>query len=573
MQRIVELCTLERFGSDDKLDMSQYKLSKMSSIIKKKYVLTADTKSNLDQFNKYNSIVINKGLDYDRNRVFRMVNGVPENIVDVNFSRNYILTIPMGIFSSNLVHLNISRCLINVLGDIHHNLPMLKTFICSYNPLTFIPEIPETIEVFRARDCKLTALPKLPSGLKSLSVQNNFLELLPNELIECDKLESLKYDNNKGIKVGDKLLMHLDDHFERLAMKKHDEKMRLIEEAKAKTEGEADVPVVGYVVKPVSVYSDGQNAHNVTVGDSTVDSLSNLMKDMCLVPLSSVLKSLKSVMDDLIKIKQLLDCLEELEINFTSIDDILRVKRTLSKMSSNNETVAKALGYAKSISVSFWNRFSNDLLADVKWVKNVSMNDIDKVYPFMTDMCTSEVVYKKLNVSFGEVFKRFWNRLRKSNSKDEIFKIFVTTIPDMTTVCVSARFSGLVNCLSGFYDDIRIEISVRDQIESKYKYVTKKFKKFVENPLKFNLKCFENFKDLLVEMELEEKVVDEWISPFVDDIVDHIRENKIDVDFSCPYVVVEKSEKSEEFDEKMLLPTEVVNRLRDDIVIAEECVL
>lgn len=569
MQRIVELCTLEKFNKDGKIDLSQYKLSKTNGIVKKKYVLTADTKSNLEQFNKYNSIVINKGLDYNRNRVFRLVNGIPDNVNDVNFSRNYILTIPMGIFSSNLLHLNISRCLINILGDIHHNLPMLKTFICSYNPLTFIPELPDTIEVFRARDCKLTALPKLPSGLKSLSVQNNFLEVLPNELIECDALESLKYDNNKGIKVGEKLLMHLDDHFDKLAMKKHNEKIRLIEEAKLNSID--NIPVIGYAsVQPVSVYSDGQNAHNVTVSDSTVESLNNLMKDICLVPLSSVLKSLKNVMNNLIKIKHLSDCLEELNIDFTSIDDILRIKKTLSKMSDDNKTVTKALGYAKSISVSFWNRFSNDLLVDIEWVKSVSVLDINKIYPFIEDMCKSKVIYKKLDVSFAEVFKRFWNRLKKSESKDEIFKVFITTMSDLTSVCVSARFSGLVNCLCGFYDDIRIEISVRDQIESKYKYVTKKFKSFVENPLKFNLKCLENFKDLLIEMKLEEKVINEWISPFVDEIVDHIRENGIEINFINPYVVVEKSEKSEEFDEKMVLPKEVISRLQDVIVVAEK---
>ena len=49
----------------------------------------------------------------------------------------------------------------------------------------------------------------------------------------------------------------------------------------------------------------------------------------------------------------------------------------------------------------------------------------------------------------------------------------------------------------------------------------------------------------LIEIKLEEKLINEWISPFVDEIVDHIIENGIEINFMNPYVVVEKSEKSE----------------------------
>ena len=128
---------------------------------------------------------------------------------DANF-RYYLSTqFPKGYITAADVYateiLNASSEYITTLQGLEY-FTRLVNFDCSENNLTWLPSLPNTLEILRCRKNRLTSLPNLPSGLTLLQCDNNQLTALPTMPAS---LQTLECENNKL--SGSVSLSHLSE--------------------------------------------------------------------------------------------------------------------------------------------------------------------------------------------------------------------------------------------------------------------------------------------------------------------------------------------------------------------------
>ena len=76
----------------------------------------------------------------------------------------------------------------------------------------------------------------------------------------------------------------------------------------------------------------------------------------------------------------------------------------------------------------------------------------------------SKEVHSLLNITFVELLLNVYSIALKSKDKEEIFKIMDNEMTDSQCKCFTGRLSRLVNCLNGFDENIKINISDNEQI-------------------------------------------------------------------------------------------------------------
>lgn len=142
-------------------------------------------------------------------------------------------------------------------------------------------------------------------------------------------------------------------------------------------------------------------------------------------------------------------------------------------------------------------------------------------------LCSVEAKHSQIGYNFGELFVFVWNRIRKSKDKYEIIKILVNELDEMLQVCFTGRISRLINCLSGFDDNINIGISINMQIQSKYNLVKKQLscRDCDCDSIKYNILFKYIFEDLLKEINIDDDTVKIWLEPFHDIIISYMSDS------------------------------------------------
>ena len=196
MSTIVELCNLEK--------ISNYKNFELSKKIKpdETYLLTKENVHRLQEKNEHNCILSMPGKDMLRRKIFRLSYNIPKTESKLDFSRNYIKSIPNKLFPNNLEKLNISHNIIDKIDDFT-NIDKIKYFNCSHNNICNMPELPNTLEEFYIND--------------------NNIDRLPESIIQCINLKNLNYENNRNIKVSENVLDFVQDIFERIKKRKKEQ--------------------------------------------------------------------------------------------------------------------------------------------------------------------------------------------------------------------------------------------------------------------------------------------------------------------------------------------------------------
>ena len=77
----------------------------------------------------------------------------------------------------------------------------------------------------------------------------------------------------------------------------------------------------------------------------------------------------------------------------------------------------------------------------------------------------------------------------------------------MKIVYFVGRISRIINYLSGYFDDINVGISIKQQIEMKINLTLKKFDRYKNETLKFNILCYYHLIELLQEIEIENELI------------------------------------------------------------------
>ena len=90
--------------------------------------------------------------------------------------------------------------------------------------------------------------------------------------------------------------------------------------------------------------------------------------------------------------------------------------------------------------------------------------------------CEDKSVHSILNVTFEEVLQSIWSKIRDNINKEEIIKILNIEILDSECKCFTGRLTRLVNCMSGFDDNIKLEISDNEQMSNISKVLYEKYK-------------------------------------------------------------------------------------------------
>lgn len=87
------------------------------------------------------------------------------------------------------------------------------------------------------------------------------------------------------------------------------------------------------------------------------------------------------------------------------------------------------------------------------------VNDVDKY-------CKEETLHSVFYTKYKELFEYVFERIKKHPERDDIIKAMIEEFTDSKNMCFTGRFTRTINILSGFYDDIAIQISSKTQISA-----------------------------------------------------------------------------------------------------------
>lgn len=87
-----------------------------------------------------------------------------------------------------------------------------------------------------------------------------------------------------------------------------------------------------------------------------------------------------------------------------------------------------------------------------------------KTIELLVEYAGCQDVHSTLNITFKELLDYVWARIMRHPARDEIIKILDSEMQESECKCFTGRISRLVNCLNGFYDDVKINISEKEQI-------------------------------------------------------------------------------------------------------------
>lgn len=194
----------------------------------------------------------------NNNRI-RKVLDLPQTLRKISLKRNYIQYYNYDSFGPNLKEFNIAH---NFLNDLPFAPPSLETLIVSDNPLPYLPLLPDKLKTLKASKCKLTNLPPFPTSLEYLSVRHNNIQTIEDDLMNCRNLRDLKYEGNPNIRLSERLLEHIDNHFATLRG----------EEVDIDARNNYELP------DKKTIYNDGQNVHNSEITKQVAEFIEYMKK-------------------------------------------------------------------------------------------------------------------------------------------------------------------------------------------------------------------------------------------------------------------------------------------------------
>ena len=100
-------------------------------------------------------------------------------------------------------------------------------------------------------------------------------------------------------------------------------------------------------------------------------------------------------------------------------------------------------------------------------IQTIIESDLNsKIKEQLVEYCEDKTVHSIHLLSFFDLLSYVWNRIIKSDHKDELMKILEEQISDSECQCFTGRFNRTLSVLVGFFDDIKIEISNSDRISA-----------------------------------------------------------------------------------------------------------
>jgi hypothetical protein len=143
---------------------------------------------------------------------------------------------------------------------------------------------------------------------------------------------------------------------------------------------------------------------------------------------------------------------------------------------------------------------------NIDYVKQqILVNDIltEQTKREILNYCDDTTEHSIYLITYADLLVYVWNRIMKSEHKQDICNILNQEINDGLCMCFTGRLTRLLNTLVGFYDDIELQISDSEQITNIIMSLQKKI--FNEDELE------EAIKKELQDREYDESIINEWL--------------------------------------------------------------
>ena len=370
------------------------------------------------------------------NKLEQLPWALPPNLVEVKCSHNQLKTLPEH-FPVNLKLLDCSH---NRLTSLPKNLPPnLNGLLCNHNRLESIPNnLPQTLRGFVCHHNQLRSLPdNLSQKLYMLKCQNNRLETLPDNLPQT--LRVLWCNDNQLISLSENLPLNLNYLF--------CENNKLIS--------------LPNIFPP--------NLHTFNCSNNRLIDLSNNL------PLN--LRVLVCNNNRLISLPISLTRLRHIREFRYNGNDIQHIPPQVQRWINIIRGVQQLQGYdiqnvhnhsiQKSVRESIEKITSQHFEIDIDLIIEDMLSDnilTEQCKQSIIQYCNNQNVHSVLQLTFKELFGYVWKTIKENEHCDEIKGILNIEMNNARCKCFTGRISRLINCLNGFSDLVRIELSNNEQI-------------------------------------------------------------------------------------------------------------
>ena len=155
---------------------------------------------------------------------------------------------------------------------------------------------------------------------------------------------------------------------------------------------------------------------------------------------------------------------------------------------------------------SLENILRDKYLLTINVVKNDIINDeilTEQTKREILNYCDDTTCHASYLITYADLLVYVWSRIYRSVDKIELCKVLNQEIKDGLCMYFTGRMTRLLNCLSGFYDDIELQISDSEQITNiivplKNKYDGEQF--------------IDKVKAELLDRQYSTEVINEWLS-------------------------------------------------------------
>ena len=133
-------------------------------------------------------------------------------------------------------------------------------------------------------------------------------------------------------------------------------------------------------------------------------------------------------------------------------------------------------------------------------INNEILTDITKRE--ILKYCNDPARHTTYLITYADLLTYVWSRISKSNNKPDLCRILNQEINDGIGLCFTGRLTRLLNCLTGFYNDIELQISDSEQITN---IIVSLKNKYTGSQL------YDKVKAELIDRNYSTKVINEWL--------------------------------------------------------------
>ena len=142
---------------------------------------------------------------------------------------------------------------------------------------------------------------------------------------------------------------------------------------------------------------------------------------------------------------------------------------------------------------------------NIDTVKSEIINDnilTEQTKREILNYCDDKTAHATYLITYADLLVYVWSRISKSKNKADLCKILNQEISDGLCMCFTGRLTRLLNCLTGFYDDIELQISDSEQITNIIVALKKKYD---------GDELVDKVKAELVDRQYYVEVINEWL--------------------------------------------------------------